>query len=81
MPEFRVESKCGLILLKKWLYLASEYFEKNIAKKYQKQQIVNILWRILRPKQAIFPYFKHILRTRIGHENRENSCGKKKIKD
>ena len=75
----------------------------NVAKKYQKQQIVNILWRILRPKPAILPdfwdhvstvsflqsfivvlttrqsavrkyrlisftYFKHILRTRIGHE-------------
>ena len=37
----------------KWLYLASDYFEKNWAKEYQKQQIVNILWRILRPKLTI----------------------------
>ena len=30
-------------IVEKSLYLASNYFEKNIAKKYQKQQIVNIL--------------------------------------
>ena len=30
--------KCGLRLLKKWIYVAVDYFEKNIAKKYHKQQ-------------------------------------------
>ena len=34
---------CGIILLKKWLYLALDYFEKNIAKKYQKLKFVSIL--------------------------------------
>ena len=28
--------------LNKWLYLASDYFDRNIAKKSQKQQIINI---------------------------------------
>ena len=40
-----------------WLYLASENFEKNIVKKYQKQQLVSILWQILRPKPAMLPNF------------------------
>ena len=44
-------------LMKKWLYLALDYFEKNIAKKYQKQQFVIILWQILRPKPAMLPNF------------------------
>ena len=33
------------------------FFEKNIAKKYQKQQFVSILWKILRPKPAMLPDF------------------------
>ena len=28
-----------------WLYFAMDYLEKNIAKKYEKQQIVNIVWQ------------------------------------
>ena len=35
--------KCAVRLLNKMVYLAAEYFEKNIAKKYQKQQFVTIL--------------------------------------
>ena len=45
--------KCGLSLLKEWLYLALDYVEKKIDKKYQKPQSVMILWPTLRPKQAI----------------------------
>ena len=41
--------------MKKWLYLASNYFEKNIAKKYHKQQFFSILWQILKPKPAMLP--------------------------
>ena len=44
-------------IFEKWLYLASDYFEKNIAKKYQKQQFVSILRQILRPKPAMLPNF------------------------
>ena len=31
--------------------------KKNIAKKYQKQQSVSILWQILGPKPAMLPNF------------------------
>ena len=42
--------------------MASDIFEKNITKKYPKQQILNILWQTLRPKLAILPNFwDHIL--------------------
>ena len=40
-------------MVEKLLYLASNYLEKNIAKKYQKQNIISIIW----PKPAILPNF------------------------
>ena len=44
-------------IVEKWLYVALDYFEENIAKKYQKQQFVMILWQTLRPELAILPNF------------------------
>ena len=44
--------KGGLRLLKNLMCLISDYFEKTIAKKNQKQQFVSIPWPILRPKPA-----------------------------
>jgi hypothetical protein len=40
-----------------WLYFASDSLDENIAKKYQKQQFVSILRRILRPKPAMLANF------------------------
>ena len=53
----RLDKTDCLRFWKKWLHLASDYFERNTAKKYQKQQNVNILWWIRRLKLAILPHF------------------------
>ena len=43
------------------LYLSLDYFEKDIVKKCEKQQVVNIICRILRPKIAfILNFWDHI---------------------
>ena len=55
--KLAVEMWSQIIEEKKLLYLALEYFDKNVAKKYQKKQIVNILWQMLRPKLAILSNF------------------------
>ena len=58
-------NKPSLFLCHPMAYTATipnhDYFEKKLAKKYQKRQIFNIVWRILKPKVAILPYiWNHI---------------------
>ena len=47
----------GPHIVKKKLYLALAYFEKNLVKKSQEQQSVSILRQILGPKPAMLTNF------------------------
>ena len=53
--------KYGLWLLKKWLYFASHYFEKNISKNYQKLKKFQSFCQILRPSYQIFEKKKTLI--------------------
>ena len=50
-------SECGLRFFIKWLHLALDKFFLNMAKKRQKHEFVQYLWRILRPKLATISNF------------------------
>ena len=51
-------SKCGLRLLKKWLYLASDYFEKIELKSTKNSQLSTFFGGFWGPNRSSFPIFE-----------------------